>query len=125
VTSVQPSGWKIGKLFTGPFSRTISEAAQIEMDKTVVQLIESPLQAAATPLQRRLIFTLQAIGGGSFTGLVQAVADDLYAEELRMGAGVLDIGLFGRGLYHQDVIRELWAGDGTLWQISKERKATS
>jgi hypothetical protein len=68
-----------------------------------------------------LITTLEKTGAVSFASLVHAVSEDLYAEELRMGAALLDIGLFGSRLFHNDVIQELRAGDEILWQINKER----
>jgi hypothetical protein len=52
---------------------------------------------------------------------VNAVSADLYAEELRTGAGALDIGLFGSRLFSGDVIRELKAGDGILWKIGEPK----
>jgi hypothetical protein len=47
----------------------------------------------------------------------------LYREELRNGASVLDIGLFGSRFFTRDVVRELKAGDGILWEIREERKS--
>jgi len=60
-------------------------------------------------------------GPVSLAKLVKRVAEDLYTEELRKGAGVLDIGLFGGRLFNRDVVRELNAGDGFLWKIEEER----
>jgi hypothetical protein len=51
---------------------------------------------------------------------VKRVAADLYAEELRKGASVLDIGLYGDRLFNQDVVRELKAADGILWEIKRD-----
>jgi hypothetical protein len=122
MTRVQPSGWKIGKLFIGPLGRGNSEvAARTKADGTVVRLIDSPRRVSPTPIQQRLITTLEKTGAVSFASLVHAVSEDLYAEELRMGAALLDIGLFGSRLFHNDVIQELRAGDEILWQINKER----
>jgi hypothetical protein len=59
----------------------------------------------------------------SFDKLVKIVAADLYAEELRKGAGVLDIGLFGSRLFNNDIVRELEARDGVLWKIKREPKS--
>jgi len=124
MTRVQPSGWKIGKLFVGPFGRRNSEVlARAEADGTVVRLIDCPGRVSPTPIQQRLISTLEKTGSVSLAGLVHAVSEALYAEELRMGAGVLDIGLFGSRLFDHDVVRELRAGDGILWQINEERDA--
>jgi hypothetical protein len=49
--------------------------------------------------------------------LAERVASELYREELRQGAQNLDIGLFGSRLFLGDVIREIEARNGTLWQI--------
>jgi hypothetical protein len=53
---------------------------------------------------------------------VKTVAGEVYAEELRKGSGVLDIGLFGSRLFSSDVVRELEGGDGVLWKIMHERE---
>jgi hypothetical protein len=49
--------------------------------------------------------------------LVERVASELYNEELRHGAWVLDIGLFGSSLFVPDVVSEIEARNGTLWRI--------
>ena len=58
-----------------------------------------------------------------FATLVKTAAKDLYLEELRQGAGILDIGLFGDGLFNRDLVRELLSGDGVLWEIKQERES--
>jgi hypothetical protein len=78
----------------------------------------------ATPVEQRLIAALKEAGPVSFATLVKRVAADLYAEELGKGAGVLDIGLFGDRLFSREVVRELKAGDGILWEIKQEREIT-
>ena len=88
-----------------------------------MQQIDSPQRLPATPIEHRLISALKKVGVISFEKLVKTVAADLYAEELRKGAGVLDIGLFGSRLFNDDVVRELNAGDGILWEIKSERKS--
>jgi hypothetical protein len=50
---------------------------------------------------------------------VNEIAAELYTDELRNGAGVLDLGLFGSRLFSGDVMRELKAGDGILWEIEQ------
>jgi hypothetical protein len=54
--------------------------------------------------------------------LAERVASELYREELRNGASVLDIGLFGSRFFTRDVVRELKAGNGILWEIKEERE---
>jgi hypothetical protein len=53
----------------------------------------------------------------SLNALVNRVAHELYLEELAMGAGILDIGLFGPKLFVHDVTAELNAANGILWHI--------
>ena len=89
----------------------------------VVRLIDFPRRLPGTPIEQRVISTLKQAGSVSFENLVKTVAGEIYAEELRKGAGVLDIGLFGSRLFNSDVVRELEAGDGTLWEIKQERKS--
>jgi hypothetical protein len=120
MTELQRPGWKMGRLFQGLSSQTDAEGAvSAKADAAVVRLIDSPRRAPATPIEQRLISTLRETGSVSFARLVNAVSADLYAEELRTGAGALDIGLFGSRLFNGDVIRELKAGDGILWKIGE------
>ena len=121
MTSVQPSGRKIGKLFMGPFSRGNSEVAvRAKADGTVVRLIDSPRRVLATPMEQRLISTLKGTGSVSFASFVHAVSEDLFAEELRMGAGLLDIGLFGGRCSTMTLFKSFGPGDGILWQIESK-----
>jgi hypothetical protein len=118
---LQHSGWKLARLFTAPMGRApAAGAVAAQADSTIVRLLASRSQAAVSPIQQRLLAVLHRSGAASVSSLVHAVADDLYAEELRLGAGVLDIGLFGSRLFHNEVIQELRAGDGVLWQINNQ-----
>jgi len=81
-----------------------------------------PRRAPITPIETRLSAALKNLGSVSPTRLVKTVAADLYAEELRQGAGVLDIGLLGHCLFERDILRELKAGDGILWEIKPDRE---
>ena len=110
------------KLFPASLSRTKLEGAfKPAADVAIVRLIDSPLRLPVAPIERRLLAKLKA-GPVSFEKLVRLVAADLYKEELRKGAGVLDIGLFGGRLFNNDVVRELKAADGILWEIYQERE---
>lgn len=110
----------MGRLFQGVSSQTDTEGpVSGKTDAAVVRLIDSPRRVPATPIEQRLISTLRETESISFATLVNAVSADLYAEELRTGAGALDIGLFGSRLFNGDVIRELKAGDGILWKIGE------
>ena len=120
MTELQRPGWKMGRLFQSLSSQTDTEGAvSAKARAAVVRLIDSPRRAPATPIEQRLISALRETGSVSFARLVNAVSADLYAEELRTGAGALDIGLFGNRLFNGDVIRELKTGDGILWEIGE------
>jgi hypothetical protein len=51
--------------------------------------------------------------------LVKLVAAELYEEELRSGAWLVDIGLFGSDLFVPDVAHEVSAKNGTHWQFDE------
>ena len=87
--------------------------------KFVVRLLGPVPAAATTPIERLAIAALQCEGVLSLESLVRQVAFDLYHEELRNGAGVLDIGFYGSGLFVSEVAREIQARSGTLWKIEK------
>ena len=64
---------------------------------------------------------LKEAGSSSLAVLLKRVSGELYRDELRKGAAVLDIGLFGDRLFNRDIIQELRAGDGIFWEIKAER----
>jgi hypothetical protein len=114
---------KMKKLFAGSLSRSHWVGPfKAKADVPVVRLMDSPRRLPGTPLEQRVISTLKETGPVSFAKLVKTIAGEVYAEELRKGSGVLDIGLFGSRLFNSDVIRELEAGDGVLWEIKHERE---
>jgi hypothetical protein len=120
----EPAGWQMLKPFRAPSNRTsFDNASKPSAGAAIVQQVDSPHRLPATPIERQLISALKKVGAVSLEELVKTVAADLYAEELRKGAGVLDIGLFGSRLFNDDVVRELNAGDGILWEIKSERKS--
>ena len=118
---LQPSGWNLRKFFAGSVSQQSSEGSE-KAPKGVVRLIDTPRRSPATPIETRLLSELSKTGPVSFAKLVKTVAADLYGEELRKGAGVLDIGLLGDRLFERDILRELKAADGILWEIKAERE---
>jgi hypothetical protein len=120
MTGFEAAKWKMRKLFPGSWSRPNSDSVRAEADTAVVRLIDPPRRLPATPIEQRLITTLKKAGPVSFAKLVKNLSGDLYAEELRKGAGVLDIGLFGSRLFNDDVARELKAANGTLWEIKSK-----
>jgi hypothetical protein len=93
-----------------------------ELALATVRSIESPRRLPETLIEERLAKRLKETGAISLLALVSGVAADLYGDELRKGAGVLDIGLFGSRLFSGDVMQELKAGDGILWEIKPESK---
>ena len=95
----------------------------VKTDVALVRLIAAPRREPMTPIEQRLISMLKNAGPIPFAMLVKTAAKDLYLEELRQGAGVLDIGLFGEGLFNRDLVRELLSGDGVLWEIKQERES--
>jgi hypothetical protein len=84
--------------------------------------MDMPQRPPVTAFEQRVISKLTETGPVSLTNLVKTVAGEVYAEELRRGSGVLDIGLFGSRLFSSDVVRELEGGDGVLWEIIRERE---
>jgi hypothetical protein len=121
MTKSEPAGWKMRKLFRAPSNRpSFDDALKPSAGEAIVQQIDSPHRLPATPIEHRLTSALRKVGVISFEKLVKSVAADLYAEELRKGAGVLDIGLFGSRLFNDDVVRELKAANGILWEIKSK-----
>jgi hypothetical protein len=110
------------KLFAGSLNRSHWVGPfKAKADTPVVRLMDLPRRLPGTAVERRVISTLKEAGPVSFAKLVTTIAGEVYAEELRKGSGVLDIGLFGSRLFNSDVIRELEEGNGVLWEISPAR----
>jgi hypothetical protein len=84
-----------------------------------VRLIDSPRRLPETLIEQRVSSRLTRSRRVAFSALVNEIAAELYTDELRNGAGVLDLGLFGSRLFSGDVMRELKAGDGILWEIEQ------
>ena len=109
------------RLFPNPARRAGSPGAgRGKLNAATVRLIESPPRLPETLIEQRLAKRLKETGPISLLALVSGVAADLYSDELRKGAGVLDIGLFGSRLFSADVMQELKASDGILWEIKPE-----
>ncbi|HXL08825.1 MAG TPA: hypothetical protein VN966_01240 [Candidatus Bathyarchaeia archaeon] len=120
MTGSEAAKRQMRKLFPASLNRTKCDGAfKPAADVAIVRLIDSPLRLPVTPIEQRLLATLKA-SPVSFEKVVQLVAADLYKEELNKGAGVLDIGLFGGRLFNNDIVRELKAADGILWEIYQE-----
>lgn len=84
-----------------------------------VRLLDPPSRLPRTPLEKLAVTTLKKQGPTPFPTLVERVARDIYHDEIRNGASVVDIGLFGPDLFVPEVIPGLKAGDGILWKIEK------
>lgn len=110
------------KLFAGSARRaSIHRIDGAQSGAAAVRLIGSPERLPETAIEQRLMSRLKDTGPISFSSLVNAVAADLYTDELRRGAGVLDIGLLGSRLFTAEVVHELNAGDGVLWEIKRAK----
>jgi hypothetical protein len=122
---LERSRLRMRNLLPGSLSQVKSAPAlKGKADATIVRLIDSPCRLPETPIEQRLAYTLRSTGPISVAGLVKRVASELYSDELRKGAGVLDIGLIGDRLFNRDVFRELNAANGTLWKMEQEQKDT-
>ena len=83
----------------------------------VVRLVDTPRRQAETAIELQIIAILKEAGAVSHDQLVQRIARDLYEGELRRGAAVVDIGMFGSRLFEPEVALSLRVGDGTIWEI--------
>ena len=81
-----------------------------------VQLLDDST-SPATPVERATLRVLKETGETRLEPLVERVADELYREELRNGAWLVDLGLVGSRLFVPDVLRSLKAYNGSLWRI--------
>ena len=81
-----------------------------------VRLLEAG-RPPMTPVERLAVSRLKREGAMPLPALAELVARDLYADALRHGAWVMDIGVFGRDAFVPDVARELEAANGILWEI--------
>jgi hypothetical protein len=88
----------------------------------IIVRLEQGSREPVTPVEQLAVSVLTSKGAMPLRTLAERVAAELYRQELRKGAGVLDIGLFGSRLFNDDVVRELRAADGILWEIKYERE---
>ncbi len=103
--------------------RAQAHAPPLERRERNVRLVEPAPRLPLTPFERLVVETLTREGVLRFNTLVERIALDFYLDELRHGAWILDIGLFGSKLFIPEVARELKAGDGILWEIKAEERA--
>ena len=112
------------KLLPNLWNRGYLRSAPLRGDDPSVRPLEPPRRSPVTPIERRLVSALKEAGTMSAANLVKRTAADLYEDELRSGAAAVDIGLLGERLFDRDIMRELYAGDGILWDIMQQREMT-
>ena len=66
-------------------------SANTDPEFTVVQPVAAPRSAPSALIAQRIAATLDKAGLLSFDTLVETVAEELYQQELRYGASVIDI----------------------------------
>jgi len=66
-----------------------------------------------------VLSVLQTQGSMKLSELSLRVAQNLFQDALRHGAAVVDIGLFGEGLFNAEALAVLESGDGIWWTIGK------
>ena len=114
MTDSKVSGRHIWRIFSAASHREARDPAS----KTVsVRLIANAQCGPKTSIETLIAATLKEAGSLSYEGLIQRVVTDLYQAELRRGAAVLDIGIFGSRLFERDVVSALKISDGVLWVI--------
>jgi hypothetical protein len=96
--------------------RGASKATSVDPD---VRLIKPAPRQPATDVERLVVSKLKGKRVTSLNSLVEAVARDLYVQELANGASVLDIGAFGPSLFSHGVAVEIRAGNGILWSFER------
>lgn len=97
--------------------KTNKESAEIR-----VRLLDPSGRPPATPIEKLTVTALKDQGPTPFPALVERVARGIYLDEIRTGAWVLDIGLYGPGLFVRSVASQLRSGDGTFWKIEKSER---
>ena len=123
---LEAPGWRIKQLFPGVLGgRRTDRDVAMEAGSALVQLLDSPGRTPQTPIQQALVAALKEAGSSSLAVLVKRVSGELYRDELRRGAAVLDIGLFGDRLFNRDVVEELRTGNGIFWEIKPQRELRS
>lgn len=108
--------WQVWKIFSGN-----SAGVNPSDPKTAtVRLLQQAGRLPHTAIESDIMSVLRDEGIISYQELVRRVADRLYHEELRCGAGASDIGLFGSRIFDREVIAAVRAGAGVLWKISSD-----
>ena len=119
MTDLQRSRGFLPKIFSFARGKTdSSDAASGITTGPIVRLVNTRRREAVTVIELQIVSMLKEAGSVSHDHLVQRVARDLYEGELRRGAAVVDIGLFGSRLFEHEVVETLKHGDGALWEIA-------
>jgi len=86
-----------------------------------LQVVPIDFSESPTPSEsaRWVLSVLQAQGATALSELLLRLAQYLYQDALRHGAAVVDIGLFGEGLFTAEAVAVLESGDGVWWAIGK------
>ena len=108
--------WQLWKILAGKSAALDSPHAR----PATVRLLQPAGGLPQTAVESEITALLRDEGAISYQRLVRQVADRLYHEELRRGAGASDIGLFGGRIFEREVIAALNAGAGELWDIDPE-----
>ena len=85
-----------------------------------VRSLQQTGRSPRTPMEWEIIAVLGNESAMAYPQLVRRVADRLYHEELRNGAGASDIGLFGSRLFDREAIAAIEEGVGELWKIDSD-----
>lgn len=108
--------WQLWKILSG----TSAGLDPSDPKAATVRLLQQAGRLPQTAIESDIMAVLRDEGIISYQELVRRVADRLYHEELRCGAGASDIGLFGSRIFDREVIAAVTAGAGVLWKISSD-----
>jgi hypothetical protein len=103
-------------------SNILPRSSAKQMTNRVIVPLKQEDQVPVSRVGQLAVSILTARGAMPLSNLVEGVASQLYRDELRRGAQILDIGLFGSRLFEADVISEIEAGNGGLWRIEELTK---
>jgi hypothetical protein len=95
---------------------------QEAVEGSTIRVMTSPRRAAATEAELFVAGLLHSRNNRSYPEVISALADFIYSKELKKGAWVLDVGLFGSSLFVSEACQELESGKGILWEIDPARK---
>lgn len=109
-------GWQLWKILAG----TSAALDPSDARAGTVRLLQQAGRSPQTAIESEIMSVLRDEVAISYQQLVRRVADRLYNEELRCGAGASDIGLLGSRLFDREVVAAIEAGAGELWEISSD-----